>query len=61
MKNPKYMTPEERTDACNDVKEKMRLTLHNTPYYAKLGRDRERLIETIAEDCARQYERIFLA
>ena len=61
MKNPRDMTSEERTDACNDIKKKIRSALNQEPFYANLVRDRERLIETIAEDCARQYERIFLA
>jgi hypothetical protein len=53
------MTADERTNALKDVKATMKLHDENSAYFAKLMAEYDALIEAMAQDCLKEYRRLY--
>jgi hypothetical protein len=53
------MTADERTYALKDVKATMALHDENSAYFAKLMAEYDALIEAMAQDCLKEYRRLY--
>jgi hypothetical protein len=55
----RLMTADERTYALKDVKETMKLHDPDSAYYAKLLAEYDCLIDAMAQDCLKEYRRLY--